>query len=114
MSIKLSVLRTGENIISDVKEIMSEDNVVGYLMGKPHLVECERNPILIEENEDLSNVSSEFQIILSPWIVLSKDEQIPIRPDWIVTVVEPVSILKQMYEEKVNEKNDQVDFTDEQ
>ena len=110
MSIKLAVLKSGEDIIADVKEIMSEDNVVGYLLHKPHSVLCEE-PLLVEE-EDEQNGS--IQIRLRPWLILSKDDKVPVRPDWLVTIVEPVDMLKEMYEEKVNGQDDQTDSTDEQ
>ena len=109
MSIKLAVLKSGEDIIADVKEIMSEDNVVGYLLHKPHSVLCEE-PLLVEE-EDEQNGS--IQIRLRPWLILSKDDKVPVRPDWLVTIVEPVDMLKEMYEEKVNGQTDQTDSTDE-
>ena len=111
MSIKLAVLKSGEDIIADVKEIMSEDNVVGYLLDNPHSVLCEEEMVFVEEDNDHI---PQFQIRLRPWLVLSKDTQVPIRPDWLVTVVEPVDMLTQMYEEKVNGKSDQTDSTDEQ
>jgi len=44
----------------------------------------------------------EVQVSLSPWILLSADEDVTIPVDWIVTVVEPVASVKQMYEEKIN------------
>ena len=110
MSIKLAVLKSGEDIIADVKEIMSEDNVVGYLLHKPHSVLCEE-PLLVEE-EDEQNGS--IQIRLRPWLILSKDDKVPVRPYWLVTIVEPVDMLKEMYQEKVNGQTDQTDSTDEQ
>ena len=109
MSIKLAVLKSGEDIIADVKEIMSEDNVVGYLLHKPHSVSCEE-PVFVEEEDQQGQV----QIRLRPWLILSKDDKVPIRPDWLVTIVEPVDMLKEMYEEKVNGEDDQTDSTDEQ
>ena len=39
---------------------------------------------------------------MTPWIALSSDTKIPVRPDWIVTVVEPVDVVKKMYLEKIN------------
>ena len=110
MSIKLAVLKSGEDIIADVKEILTEDkNVVGYLLNDPHIV-LTGNDIFREEGSEGGHI----QISLRPWLVLSKDTQVPIRPDWLVTVVEPVDMLTQMYEEKVNGKSDQTDSTDEQ
>ena len=109
MSIKLAVLKSGEDIIADVKEIMSEDNVVGYLLNNPHSVMTGEG-ILREEGSEEGHI----QISLRPWLVLSKDTQVPIRPDWLVTIVEPVDMLTQMYEEKVNGQSGQTDSTDEQ
>jgi hypothetical protein len=110
MSIKLSVLKSGDNVIADIKEIISDDNiVVGYLFCDPQKVECQKRFVL---TEDISNSTGEVQITLSPWIILSDDKNIPVRPDWVVTMVEPVSILKEMYEEKVNGKLETVSFTE--
>ena len=110
MSIKLAVLKSGEDIIADVKEIMSENNVVGYLLHNPHSVLCEE-PLLVEEGNEQNG---SIQIRLRPWLILSKDDKVPVRPDWLVTIVEPVDMLKEMYEEKVNGQDDQTDSTDEQ
>ena len=107
MSIKLAVLKSGEDIIADVKEIMSEDNVVGYLLHNPHSVLCEE-PVFVEEEDQQGQV----QIRLRPWLILSKDDKVPVRPDWLVTIVEPVDMLKEMYEEKVNGKSSEVSFTE--
>ena len=110
MSIKLSVLKSGDNVIADIKEIISDDNiVVGYLFCDPQKVEWQKQFVL---TEDISNSTGEVQITLSPWIILSDDKNIPVRPDWVVTMVEPVSILKEMYEEKVNGKLETVSFTE--
>ena len=36
MSIKLVILKSGESVITDAKELIVEDKVCGYLFGKPH------------------------------------------------------------------------------
>lgn len=102
MSVKLSLLKSGETIISDAKEIISDDKVCGYLFNKPHIVEIRKTVLLVEENE---NSNGNLEVVLTPWILLSKDEQIPVPPDWIVTIVEPIETIKEMYEEKLNEQN---------
>jgi len=110
MSIKLAVLKSGEDIIADVKEILNEDkNIVGYLFNDPHVV-------IIGDDVIFQDEDSEGRIPFSvrPWLILSKDKQIPIRPDWLVTIVEPVDMLKKIYEERVNGQNDQTDSADEQ
>jgi hypothetical protein len=111
MSIKLALLKSGETLICDIKELVSDDKVCGYLFNKPHRIEYKR-PILLTENQNNSS-DGEVQVSLSPWILLTSDEQIPISPDWIVTIVDPVKTILELYEEKVNGKIDQVSFTEE-
>jgi len=112
MSIKIALLKSGETIISDAKEIVSEDNhVKGYLFNKPHKVSIEQ-PLLLVENEE-TEVENSINVSLSPWIILTDDEEIFVRPDWVVTLFEPLLNLKDLYEEKVNGKNGKVSFTEE-
>ena len=109
MSIKLALLRSGETIISDAKELISDNKVCGYLFTKPHKVETRKTVLLVEENED---PGGNLEVSLSPWIILTNDEQIPVPPDWVVTIVEPIQTIKEMYEEKVNGQDSQVSFTE--
>ena len=111
MSIKLALLKSGESVISDAKELVSDDKVCGYLFQNPHIVSY-RKPIVLTEEETSSG--GNLEVSLSPWILLSKDNQIPVSPDWIVTIVEPVETLLQMFNEKVNGQSDQTDSSDEQ
>ena len=106
MSIKLALLKSGESVISDAKELISEGNVCGYLFDKPHVVEHRTSTLLVEEG---SNEGHDLQVSLTPWIIFSKEDKVPVRPDWIVTIVEPVEVLKDLYEEKLNGENSQTD-----
>ena len=107
MSIKLSLLKSGETLISDIKEIVSEDSETGkkqavaYLLSQPHVISI-RKEILITEEQEENTDKREIQIALSPWIVLSADEEITIPTNWVVAVVEPIESVKQMYKEKTN------------
>lgn len=109
MSIKLALLKSGETVISDAKELISEEKVCGYLFTKPHKIEVRKTMLLVEENE---NLKRDLEITLSPWIVLTSDTQIPVPPDWIVTIVEPIENIKEMYEEKINGEDNKVSFTE--
>jgi hypothetical protein len=109
MSIKLALLKSGETVISDAKELISDDKVCGYLFENPHRVEIRKSILLVEEE---TSGGADVEISLSPWIVLTSDKQIPVPPDWIVTIVEPITTIKQMYEEKVNVQNSEVSSTE--
>jgi len=106
MSIKLTLLKSGETLISDIRELVSQDSETGkkeavaYLLNKPHRVAVRTEVLLTEDVVDDSK--REVQVSLSPWIVLSADEDITIPTDWIVTVVDPLQSVKKMYEEKTN------------
>jgi hypothetical protein len=109
MSIKLALLKSGETVISDAKELISDDKVCGYLFENPHKIEIRKSILLVEEK---TSNGADVEISLSPWIVLTSDKQIPVPPDWIVTIVEPITTIKQMYEEKVNVQNSEVSSTE--
>ena len=110
MSINLALLKSGENIIADIKELISDDKICGYLFTNPHVLGT-RTPFLLSEENELSG---DVEVSLSPWIVLTSDEKVPVRSDWIVTIVEPVETIKKLYEEKANGQNSQTDSVDKQ
>jgi hypothetical protein len=98
MSIKLIVLKSGETLISDIKELVSEEKVCNYLLTEPHAVIINKQK---SYEQDGAN-KGEIEVSLSPWIVLSADKDILISTDYVVTLVEPIDGIKNMYEEKVN------------
>ena len=102
MSIKLVLLKSGEQLISDAKELVSEEKVRGYFLNQPQKVSVNR-PILLTEDQSLEDVNVE--ITLSPWILLTSDKDIVVPTDWVVTVVEPLNSLVKMYQEKIDGQN---------
>ena len=110
MSIKLAILKSGETVISDAKELIADDVICGYLLTDPHIVDTRKTMLLTEESQDSGNV----EISLVPWIMLTSERKVPIAKDWIVTIVEPIDTVKKIYEEKVNGQDNQTDSSDEQ
>ena len=110
MSVKLVLLKTGETLICDIKELVTQDSetetkeLCGYLFNKPHKVNVSRQPIFLTENESADSKERSVEITLSPWILLTKDEDIPVSKDLVTTVVEPLESVLKMYEEKLNGK----------
>ena len=117
MTVKLLLLKSGEEVISDINEMAvgeeDDQKVVGYFLGKPCIVQ-KQNPGVIEQ--DKKQTKAGFEVSLIPWIALSADDIIPIPADWLVTMVEPVDQLRTMYTEDVLNygQDDQSDSTDEQ
>ena len=114
MTVKLVMLKSGEDIIADVKEIKSEEDVVGYFFHDPLIVKMyspEKPVVLSEENGVESEhgttkeISSKVGITFYPWVPLSAENKIPCSADWVITIVEPVENLKKLYQEKINGRN---------
>ena len=110
------LLKSGEDIISDVTEMRvgtdkEDSQVIGYQLNKPCVVRM-RDPNLIKEEGPQKQ--SGFSVSLFPWMPLTKQETIPVPADWLITMVEPVDNLKEMYiEDIVNYgKDNQSDSTD--
>ena len=100
MAIKLMLLKTGETLISDAKEVVQEEQVRGYLLNKPHLVRTQERTALMESETGKGNY--ELDIVLSPWMILSSDSEFVITTDIVATICEPLESIREMYDSKVN------------
>tara|TARA_Y100001963_G_scaffold84774_1_gene117441 strand:+ start:1242 stop:1610 length:369 start_codon:yes stop_codon:yes gene_type:complete len=103
MTVKLLLLKSGEDVIADVTEMGSGDKndrrVVGYFLNKPCIVKM-RDPNVLSEEKD-GPAKAGFAVSLFPWMPLSKEDTIPVTADWLITMVEPIDKLKQMYVEDI-------------
>ena len=109
MSVNLVILKSGEELIADVKEIKSGKDVVGYFFNDPLTLdyEADEEPEVLLEEETESKYNSKVSISFFPWIPLSAERKnIPCSADWIVTIVKPQEQLIKLYEEKVNGRNE--------
>ena len=107
MAVKLAVLKSGEDVIADIREMMVGDEdtpddkkkVVGYYFIKPCGVTLKNKAIDVNESADDS-----YELKLFPWCPLAKNDAIPMSTEWVVTLVDPVDKLKEMYETQVLDK----------
>ncbi len=98
MSIKLVMLKSGEQLIAEAKELVNDEKEVkGYLLDKPHKV-VTNTPLLLTEEQNNDN---SVEVTLSPWILLSEDQEVVVQPDWVITVVQPLPSVIKMYKEKL-------------
>ena len=99
MTIKLLLLKSGEDVIADVTEMTAgkEKRVVGYFLKKPCIVTT-HNPA---ETDEPGKHKAGLEVSLFPWMPLAKDETIPMTADWLITMVDPIDKLKTMYLEDV-------------
>ena len=120
MTIKILVMKSGEDVIADVKEMLSPDEkVMGYFLNRPCVVKLLNSTSLSPESEeeDVEQVKSEMKIRMYPWMPLAKEKDIPLSTDWVVTMISPVEKVLNMYVEDVltayGQQNDKIDSVDE-
>jgi hypothetical protein len=103
MTVKLVLLKSGEKLISEIKEGFLEEKLVCYLLEKPCTISINGTyKILDEEGIDGGNKVS---VSLQSWPSFSGQETIEISPDWIITIVEPSDEIKETYENQILELN---------
>ena len=100
MSIKLTLLKYGETLISEMKELVAEDKeqAHAYLLENPHTVQTREKSFLTEEEKKTGDFG--IDVIMMPWIILSADKKVIIPIDVVTTIVEPIVSVKQMFIDK--------------
>ena len=90
MTVKLVLLKSGEDVIADVAEMAVGDSqqVVGYFLKNPCSVK-------VLSNQD------EHKMKINAWMPLTKDKTIPVPSDWVVTIVEPIDQLLSLYTDSI-------------
>ena len=108
MTVKILLLKSGEDVVADVKEMVSpDDKVIGYFLTKPCIIK-----LIPKETE---GNKKETSISMYPWMPLAKEKAIPLPTDWVVTMVTPIEKVDTMYKEDVlnGQTTDQVNNPDE-
>ena len=112
MTVKLAILKSGEDIVADIKEMVvgegDDARVVGYFLTKPCGVSLNSKNIKVDDEKDT------YQLKLFPWCPLTKQEKIPISADWVVTIVDPIDKITEMYEKEVLGDGSESSSSDEQ
>ena len=93
MAIKLTLLKSGELLISNAKEVATSDDAIepyAYILNHPHVVLTSN-----QQHDD-----GKIDVMFRPWILISKDTEVVIPTDWVVTIVEPIDSIRQMYIDK--------------
>lgn len=96
--IKIVVLKGGIQLISCVRnmEICGDDpddqaRVIGYYLHSPCIVETSKTK------------DGDLDASMQPWIPSTKDRVIPITAEQVITIVEPVDVMSEMYMKNILE-----------
>ena len=72
-----------------------DGQVVGYFFRHPCRASLTTPDIQVDSKQE--NGRQPVSIKLLPWLPLSKDENIPVVADWVISIVEPQDKLMEMY-----------------
>ena len=108
MSVQLALLKSGEEVIADIKEFRdSDDNLVSYFFGEPHCIKIKTQEILIEAED----APPKHEVIFYKWMGLSKDKDIIVNKDWVVCIADPLDSIVESYGKR-NGRNESSDRRD--
>ena len=98
MSIQLALLKSGEEVIADIKEYRDKsDNLVSYLFRDPFAIKVKTSQLLVEEEG-----TPKHEVIYYKWMSLSKDTDIIVNKDWVVCITDPLDSITKSYTERMN------------
>ena len=101
MSVQLALLKSGEEVIADIKEFRdSKDDLVSYLFKDPHCIKINTDQLLIESED-----APKHEVVFYKWMSLSKDTDIIVNKDWVVCITDPLDSIAVSYEGRSNGRN---------
>ena len=105
MSVQLALLKSGEEVIADIKEYRDEnDNLVSYLFKEPYTIKIKTSQLLVEEEG-----TPKHEVIYYKWMSLSKDTDIIVNKDWVVCITDPLDSIMKSYKERMNGRGNDSD-----
>ena len=112
MAVQLVLLKSGEELIADVREVIDTETQkqMSLVFVRPVRLTISEKNVLNEETNTPQNILN-----FEPWISTSKDESFFVPYDWVVTVTQPKDDILNSYVQNVGVKEDgQGDFIEEQ
>ena len=94
MSIKILLLKSNEEIITEAQEIANPDSklAIGYHLHKPFRLE-----IVSDEGDLVFNREKGYQLSWFPWAPLSKDKDFFLPAGHVITAYEPLDSITDQY-----------------
>ena len=103
MSVQLVLLKSGEELVTDLREIVDRDSgqSVQLVLIKPVRVAVVQQGVLAENANPGESVLS-----FVPWLSTSKGEEYFIKEDWVVTICEPTDDIRESYIKNIGVRDD--------
>ena len=104
MTVKLVLLKSNEEVIADVQELVDEnDKVMFMVLTNPYCCKLIEAPQMLTEGKE--EQEAQYSVQYYPWMPLSAEKRISIDPSWVVAVVEPCDMVKTSYLDRMKQEN---------
>ena len=101
MTVKLVLLKSNEEVIADVKELVDEnDKPIFVVLENAYCCKLIEDPVLLTEGKE--DEETKYSVQYYPFMPLSDEKKISIDPSWVVAIVEPKAMVKESYEARMN------------
>ena len=107
MSIKILLLRSNEEIITEVQELADPETKesIGFKLHKPF-----RLDIVSDEGELVFNREKGYQLSWFPWAPLSKDKDFFLPSEHVITAYDPLDSIMDQYVQAIKEDQYEKNF----
>ena len=107
MSIKILLLRSNEEIITEVQELADPETKesIGFKLHKPFRLE-----IVSDEGEIVFNREKGYQLSWFPWAPLSKEKDFFLPAGHVNTAYAPLDCITEQYVQAIKEENYEKNF----
>ena len=105
MSVKLCLLRTGETVIGDLKEVLDpeKNQSLGYKIIHPYSVDFTyRNTLKLEGEQVSSSNEDKSEYAFKFWAPLSAEREFNFAYDFIDVIYQPHKVVEEAYNTIVN------------
>ena len=108
MSVQLVLLKSGEELVADLREIVDRETgkSMQLVLIKPVRVAVVQQGVLAENANPGESVLS-----FVPWLSTSKSEEYFIKEDWTVTICEPTDDIRESYIKNIGVRDDSEDLS---
>jgi hypothetical protein len=103
MTVQLVLLKSGEELIADVREIIDKETEkqMSLVFIRPVRITVSQQNVVNEESTETQNI-----INFEPWLITSKNEQFLVPYEWVVTICNPKDDILDSYITNVGVKED--------
>ena len=108
MSVKLLLLKSGEEVITEVQEILDPDtkDPIGFHMHKPFRLDIVSN----DDDGIVINQTKGYQVSWFPWAPLSKERDFFLPGHHVLTAYDPLDDIAEQYLTAIKEENYEENF----